>query len=252
MINVQLRFSDSPSRFENRKLSTVIEHDALLAELIRQIDDKLIKQADVAAALGIAPARVSEMRKGDRRIQAREMAPLARILGVDSAAPPTAPQPKKVQSSTEIPVLGKVATGVWLEQSVDDPANRQFITYDRLPGDKGASDLFAVIPEGASMNLTFPPGMVLICRRVPFGFAEVTAGDLVIVEREAHDLREMTCKRLAIDEENGDFLLVSESDRPEYQTPIRVKRSAENEDVDTGVTIIGKVERGVMDFARRP
>lgn len=228
----------------------MIEHDALLAELIRQIDDKRIKQADVAAALGIAPARVAEMRKGDRRIQAREMAPLARFLGVDGAEPP--PIVKTVQSSTSIPVLGKVAAGVWLEQSVDDPASRRFVPYDRLPGDPGVADLFAVIPEGASMNKTFPEGIVLICRRVPFGFAEVAAGDLVIVEREAHDMREMTCKRLALDEETGDFLLLSESDRPEFQKPIRVPRSDENEDVDNGVTIIGKVERGVLDFARRP
>lgn len=229
----------------------MIEHDALLAELIRQIDDKRIKQADVAAALGIAPARVAEMRKGDRRIQAREMATLARLLGVDGAEPEAVVTPKKVQSSTAIPVLGKVAAGVWLEQSVDDPASRRFVPYDRLPGDPGVADLFAVIPEGASMNKTFPEGIVLICRRVPFGFAEVAAGDLVIVEREAHDMREMTCKRLAIDEETGDFLLLSESDRPEFQKPIRVPRSAENEIVDSEVTIIGKVERGVLDFARR-
>jgi len=226
----------------------VIEHDALLAELRRQIDAKLIRQSEVAAALGIPSSRVAEIRKGIRRIQGREIAPLARILGVTGGPPPPT---RSVQSSLAVPVLGKVAAGVWLEQTVDEQFSHHTVPYDRLPGDPGNGGLFAVIPEGASMNRIFPEGIILICRRVPFGFAQVTAGDLVIVEREAHDLREMTCKRLAIDEDTGDYLLLSESDRPEFQEPIRVKRSIHNEHVDTGISIIGKVERGILDFTRR-
>lgn len=68
----------------------MLKHEAIREELIRQLDAKLIKGKDVAAALGIDPARVTEMRKYERRVQAEEEEPLARILGLaDEPVPAT-------------------------------------------------------------------------------------------------------------------------------------------------------------------
>lgn len=59
----------------------VLSHDEILAELILRLDAGL-KAKDVAAHLKIAPARVTEMRKGDRRVQQHELVPLAEFLGL--------------------------------------------------------------------------------------------------------------------------------------------------------------------------
>lgn len=223
----------------------MLSHDEILAELIRQLDARMVKVKDVAVRLGIAPTRVTEMRHGRRRIQQQEMPALARLLGMEDDDLLTT---TRVTRTIEIPHLGKVAQGVWLEQSFVEPDSLESVSYDVRPGDPGPADLFAVTPEGLSMNLLFPPGIQLICRRVPFGFAELRAGDLVVVERTNHDLREMTCKKLKIDAE-GAYWLHSESDRPEFQDPWFVGKPDANLHIDTQITIIGKVMRGVIDYS---
>lgn len=224
-------------------LSHMLSHDEILAEMIRQYEAGMISLADVARKLTIAPARVTEMKNGKRRIQPAEMPILAGILGMIS--PPKSLT--SVQEVKSIPVLGKVAAGVWMEQSYSEQDDLPTIEYDRLPGDGDFQDMFAVVPEGASMNRTIPANITLICRRVPFGSSAFKENDLVIVERENHNLREMTCKRLKF-AENGDYLLCSESDRPEFSEPFVIKRSVDDEFVDNGISIIGVVLRGVMYF----
>ena len=97
------------------------------------------------------------------------------------------------------------------------------------------------------MNLVFPPGIRLICRRVPYGLQELRAGDLVVVERTSHELRELTCKRLVIDED-GVYWLKAESDHPQFQNPWRIGKPDEDHHADVEVTVIGKVIRGVIDY----
>lgn len=215
----------------------------ILVEMIRQNDAGIISFAEIARQLSIAPARVTEMKNGLRQIQSVEMPKLAAILGMVSPQYHAA----QVQKGGAVPIWGKVAAGVWMEQTYFDTENQERVEYDRLAGDGQPEDLFAVRPEGPSMNLTIPPRMILICRRVEFGMTDIRENQLVIVERENHNLREMTCKRLKF-APNGDFLLCSESDRPEYAEPFLIPRSHDDEHVDTGVKIIGVVVRGVVDF----
>lgn len=96
------------------------------------------------------------------------------------------------------------------------------------------------------MNLRFKPGTLLICRRIPFGSGQYRSGSLVIAERTAHDLREMTCKVLRIDED-GVYWLHSESDQPQFQEPWRVGRPDEDHHVDHEIAVIAKVVREVID-----
>lgn len=75
------------SRLRLSQCREMLKHEAIREELIRQLDAKEIKGKDVAAALGIDPARVTEMRKYERRVQAEEEEPLARLLRMDDHLP---------------------------------------------------------------------------------------------------------------------------------------------------------------------
>lgn len=224
----------------------MLSADDIREELIRQLEAEVIQAVVVARTLGIAPARVSEMKRRERKVQQEEMAPLAQLLGMVKA---DAIKTQPVLHSEKIRNLGKVAQGVWLEQTFSDPDEPEFVEYDRLKGDPLPEDLFAVTPEGLSMNLRFPPNIQLICKRIPFGFEELESGALVIVERTAHDLREMTCKLLVIDDD-GVCWLHSESDQPQFKDPIRIGKPNGDHHVDEEIRAIGRVLRGVIDYSR--
>jgi phage repressor protein C with HTH and peptisase S24 domain len=234
---------DSRVRFPHS--APMLSHDEIREELIRQIDERLIKQVCVARKLGVAPARISEIRRGLRKIQPDEMPVLAEMFGMTEAATKT---PQRVEATDHVPHWGKVAQGVWLEQTLSDD-EESFVPYDRLKGDPPPVDLFAVTPEGSSMNKVFPLGTQLICRRVPFGFGSFAAGDYVIVQRTAHDLAELTCKRVEIDAE-GVYWLHSASHDPRYKEPWRIGSPDESHFADDGIAVIGKVVRAVQDFER--
>lgn len=218
--------------------SGMLTHDEIKAELLAQLGQKKLQQVEVARALGIPSPRVAEIRKGLRRIQPAEMSTLAGLLGMAS--------PKAVHTS-QIPLLGNVAAGVWLEQSYADPDEQPYVEYDRVAGDVGTVGLFAVEPVGDSMDQRFRPNTRLICKYLADGLGEIVFGKYYIVEREVHDLREMTCKRVDL-AQNGDFLLCSESSNPKYAEPLRIKRSTEDEHVDNGIRIIGRVIREVINY----
>lgn len=220
----------------------MLTHDEIRDELVRQIDSGKLKQADVARHLGVAPARIAEVRKGERRIQQDEMPKLAELLGMIEPDP-TRRLP--VESVSLIPNWGRVAQGVWMEQTEADEDN--FVTYDRLRNDPPPTDLFAVTPDGTSMNLRFLPGTHLICRRVPFGIGQFKSGDYIIARRTAHDLYEMTVKRVEIDRD-GVYWLHSESSDDKFQEPWRIGRPDTDLHHDVEVEVIGKVVRAVQDF----
>lgn len=222
----------------------MLTHDEILAEMIRQLESGAVRPVMISAALGIPSSRVAEMRRGARRIQQREMPILAALLNMsDDGSASAAP----VLQTVKIPHLGKVSQGLWLEESSIDPEVRDFVSYDMEPGDAGPADLFSVTPEGKSMNLAFPPGIKLICRRVPFGNGDFRSGDYVIVERANHDLREMTCKQVEIDGQ-GVYWLRSCSDQPQFQQPWRIGAPDVDAHDDMEIRVIGKVIRGVLDF----
>lgn len=225
----------------------MLTHDQILNELIKQIVNKQIKQVDVASRLGIPPSRVAEMRKRERRIQPHEMPVLAALLEMASN---DQPRLASIKGVSRIPILGKVAAGLWLDESLTAQEASDFVAFDNLAGETDTSGLFAVTTEGDSMNLAFPANAVLICRHVRDGFATIRAGDYVIVERENHDLREMTCKRIEIDRD-GNFMLVSESTNPKHLEPMVIPRSTDDEHTDVGVNVLGKLVRVVVDYERR-
>lgn len=222
----------------------MLTHDEIREELIRQLDDGRWSAKDVAARLNIAPARVSEMRKRTRKVQQREMPILADLLGMQAAGQ-SLTQP--VTKTVKIPHLGKVAQGVWLEQTFMHPDEPEFADYDTEAEVSGVGDLFSVTPEGASMNLVFRKNSKLICRTVPFGAGTYRSGDYVVAQRTAHDLYEMTVKRVEIDQ-NGDYWLHSESDNPQFKDPWRIGQPDSDHHEDTEITILGKVVREIISY----
>ena len=221
-----------------------------------------ITDADVAQALGVERSVANKVMNGKVAINLKRVDQMAALFQVTldellfqagvTENQPDAIREMKVVASPEITVWGKVAAGVWLEQSPFDPDDefRQKVPYDQMAGDFGTEHLFAVEPEGESMNMAFMPGTILICRKIPFGMGNVESGDYVIVARENHGLYEMTCKRIELDE-NNDFLLFSESSNPKYNEPIKIPRSNDFEFFDGDVTVVGVVIREVRDRTRR-
>jgi phage repressor protein C with HTH and peptisase S24 domain len=69
---------DSALRFSH--CAAMLSHHDVREELIRQLDAEALRPKDVAARLKIPSARVSEMRRRDRRVQPDEMEPLAKLL----------------------------------------------------------------------------------------------------------------------------------------------------------------------------
>ena len=79
VIDVSLRFS---------QCRAVLTHDEILAELRKQVAAKAFTQKALADHLRVAPPRIKEMLKGERRIQPEEMPVLARYLGMVGAVEP--------------------------------------------------------------------------------------------------------------------------------------------------------------------
>ena len=144
----------------------------------------------------------------------------------------------------ELEVSGTVAAGVWREQS-EIPADER-VSMKVGPNPFPGTERFALRLMGLSMNKTILPNSLLECRRIPFGWAELRPGDLVIVQRHNHDLTELTCKRLDI--EDGDWVLRCESYEPEFQEVIHIGRPSEDAFIDNEIEVIGVVLSARQDF----
>jgi SOS-response transcriptional repressor LexA len=135
-------------------------------------------------------------------------------------------------------VSGSVAAGVWREHSDWPPEDRYQLVVGPSPIRGG--ERFALRMDGYSMDKTIPPGSDLECLRVAFGEVEPEPGDLVIVERHAHDLTEMTCKRL--DRDGDEWMLRCESTKPEFRDEvIRLGKARRRHHIDTEIRVVGIV-----------
>lgn len=178
----------------------------------------------------------------DRGISKSDVMRLAGLEG--SAAAESSPP-----ATEYLVVSAAVAAGVWREHMEWPPEQRYPLEVG--PSPVPHAERFAVRMEGYSMDRTIPPGSDLECLRVQFGTVEPVPGDLVIVERLSHDLTEMTCKRL--DVEGEDWVLRSESTKPEFQEPIRIGRPDRGLFIDNEVRVVGIVVKAHQNhFRRRP
>lgn len=155
------------------------------------------------------------------------------LLGLENVdgAPPA-----EIEGDDQLLVNGSVAAGVWRESEHWDD-DRTFIIKG-VPPIAGAKR-FGVVVEGFSMDLAYEPGTVLDCVSIFKGGVAPTTGDHVIVQRARPDgLRELTVKEYR--HENGRYLLVPRSSKPEFK-PIEYAGPDQEHVGDDGIEVIGFV-----------
>lgn len=152
-------------------------HDEILEELRRWISSGKVRQTEVAAELGIAPARVNEMIKGNRKVQHREMPVLVRYLGMDEGPDPSV---RKIARIGMVPAGSLREAIAETDGSIEVPAN--------LP-----RGVFALEVDGESMNKIAPLGCDVI---VDPNDKQLFSGDLYVL---SNDAGEFTFKRFVQD-----------------------------------------------------
>lgn len=155
----------------------MVTHDDILEELRRWISSGKVRQKEVADELGIAPARVSEMLKGTRKVQQREMPILTHYLGMNDGPDP---------SVRLISRIGMVPAGSLREALAD--ATGTLEVPAGLP-----RGVFALEVDGESMNKIAPLGCDVI---VDPNDKQLFSGDLYVLSNESG---EFTFKRFLQD-----------------------------------------------------
>lgn len=146
-----------------------------------------------------------------------------------------------------VAVTGTVVAGVWREQSDWSVAEMYDVHFGKPPFP--GAERFGLQMQGLSMNKTIPPGSDLECLRVGYSSVAPEPGSLVIVARNAHDLTELTCKRL--DREGERWILRCESTEAEFQDAIEIGDPSDGMFTDVEIRVIGIVLSAKQDLAPR-
>ncbi len=123
----------------------MITHDQIRDELLRRLAARQLSGKAVAELLGIAPARITEIRKGDRRIQLAELEILAKFFGMEGGN-----DSEREAGIIWVPVIGIAAAGGW-QEAISLPEYKI-----PLLKKAGTNQAFAVEVDGDSMNLILP------------------------------------------------------------------------------------------------
>ncbi|MES3155025.1 S24 family peptidase [Sphingomonas faeni] len=153
--------------------------------------------------------------------------------------------PLNVDDDEWVAVTGSVQAGIWREQSDWSSAERYDVKFG--PSVRPGADRFGLRMEGLSMNKTILPGSDLECYRIGRGGINAVPGTLVIVARNAHDLVELTCKRL--DMVDDEWVLRCESTEPEFQDLIPIGKPDEGMFTDEEIRVVGIVASAKQDLA---
>lgn len=133
---------DVPLRFPHYLPMAIVTHDQIHQALVDALESKRFKNREIGDLLRLPSARISEIKRGDRRIQQGEMHVLAEFLGLGEAEDESAPENNVVF----VPVIGIASAGAWRE-AISVPEYR----IPRLKV-KGQNQAFAVEVDGDSMD----------------------------------------------------------------------------------------------------
>lgn len=158
-------------------------------------------------------SKVNKMCTGDRGVKADEMVAIEAISGL--------PAPKRSAKVPGLPLLGKVAAGVWKEivENQDEPPRRPVAPDPRYPEEAQ----FLLEVEGQSINKIAAHGSLLTCVDLHVAGLEPRPRDLVVVRRRRGALLETTVKRLQM--VNGALELWPESNDPAHQEKLSLRPS---------------------------
>ena len=200
-----------------------------------------LTQEDLAERAGVS--RITVNRLEQRGMCTRKQAELfAPILGLSVEAlmlggPVAGNHDEPVSSVNELPVVGEVAAGIWLEADFFDEPRFEPVAAVIDPAFPPDCQ-FGLIVRGPSIDRTAADGATLICVSTDTG-VEIKDGDLVIVERirDQGSIVETTAK--FIRRTSSGYELWPHSSDPRYQSPIKVE--GEDTDQDISVSIRAKV-----------
>lgn len=163
----------------------------------------------VCVAAGVAPDFLRDIKVGRNRQPATEkMAKVAATLGtsiddllaaagIDAQVPTGAPRRPEIAYCR---VIGQAVAGTWreaLEWEKDEQFEIPILKDERYPG----IPRYGLQLGGDSMNRLYPlPNTIVICVRFLDIGRGPMPGEVVIAERQRHDLYEATCKVFAGDE----------------------------------------------------
>lgn len=192
---------------------------------IRELRERAgLSQEKLAERLNTSQPQVLRLETGQRRLTIDWAKRIARAVGVDwreldSPAPaPDARHPETPPGFIEVPVLGRVAAGLFSDSdSLDDGLGRIAVPAGAKARQAGR---FAVRVEGPSMNQLYPDGSLLDCQSIDAVGREPRPGERWIVRRRTVDGRfEFTVKEYAVDRD-GKRWLVPRSDEPAFRDPV--------------------------------
>ena len=133
-----------------------------------------LTQGDIASALHVVQAAVSQWETGRVTPEADKISQLADVLGVSIDVLMGKQEPTETKSGTgiKIPVLGKVQAGIPIEMI------SEILDYEEIPSDMAErGDYFGLLVRGDSMNPRILDGDVVIVRCQP----DVENGDIAVV-----------------------------------------------------------------------
>lgn len=196
-------------------------------------------RSGLAKAAGVHVSQVTHWLAGRRHIKAHQLERIARYLEL---APPAAYAETHINnlplsnnayidpghaSVTYVPIVGETAAGIWREEDVT-PQLTDAPTIPVIPLDYPVSQQFAYRVIGNSMNKRrIWDGDYVVC--VPYfeKRAELTEGDLVVVQRRDGHLVERTLKIIHVTPTG--YELQPSSTEPGHKT-ITIPRNFEPED----------------------
>lgn len=187
---------------------------------LRQFRDRLrLTLEEMAEKSGYSVSQLSRWENGASNIPSERLPALAlayecRIADIFDEDSPF------LQLGPTLPIIGEVAAGVWHEVWQWEEQRWESFT-GRSDVNAPLTHRFGLRVVGDSMNDVYPHGTVVECVTL-LGGAELQPGKRVVVQRKREDGEfEVTVKEYVLDEDENEWL-VPRSNRPEFQTAMRM------------------------------
>lgn len=223
-----------------------------IEDRLRELKGK--NKKGLADALGLQPPRISDLIKGMRELQGREIRRAADYLEMPwetlmALAFPEENNPSRQSGQTNhkspelderLYIRGVVTAGDWVDADEMDWPRDDWRYFDspidsRFP--KG--ERFGLLVDGPSMNQFYHPGSIIICINPIHAGYDIADGDHVVVRTRRDDgLVEMSVKELV--QQDGEWWLWPRSDHPDHQQPIRAG-DIHNGEEDSDILVMGVV-----------
>lgn len=206
--------------------------------------EKRLKQLDktksgLAEAMGLPPARVTEMMNGIRAVAVTELGPMSSFLQMHVAELLSAltKGTESIQLSQPLlEVRGRVQAGVWRE-AYEWPSDERYQVPMPIPERFRHLPTFGLLVGGDSMDEVYPEGAILICVPIDNYPDNLKSGIRVIVQRTRRSGEvEATVKEYV--EDGPRKWLMARSRNPIYRAPIYFE-GPEAESVEVLAVVVG-------------